>query len=128
MKKTKDIISTDNAPSAIGTYSQAVVHNGTVYISGQIPLIPATMEMVSDDITEQIQQVFSNLTAICEAAGGNINAVLKFTVYLTDLGHFAAVNEVMNNVLEVPYPARAAIEVSALPKGALVEVDAIMAL
>ncbi len=128
MKETKDIISTDKAPSAIGTYSQAIVHNGTVYISGQIPLVPATMEMVSDNIREQIQQVFSNLSAICEAAGGNINSVLKFTVYLTDLENFAAVNEVMNSVLEAPYPARAAIEVSALPRGAQVEVDAIMAL
>ena len=121
-------ISTTDAPSAIGTYSQAIKHGDTVYISGQIPLIPATMEMISSDINEQITQVFKNLANICVAAGGNLNDVVKFTVYLTDLANFAAVNSVMESFLENPYPARAAIEVSALPKGALVEVDAIMAL
>lgn len=124
----KTPISTKQAPAAIGTYSQAMLHNDTVYISGQIPLIPETMEIVSDDINTQIEQVFVNLSRICEAAGGNINSVLKFTVYLTDLDHFAAVNEVMERHLDTPYPARAAIEVSALPRGALVEVDAIMAI
>ena len=124
----KTPISTEDAPSAIGTYSQAIKHGETVYISGQIPLIPATMEMISENIDDQITQVFTNLAHICTAAGGSLNDVLKFTVYLTDLNNFAAVNTVMEGVLESPYPARAAIEVSALPKGALVEVDAIMAL
>jgi reactive intermediate/imine deaminase len=126
MQKTP--ISTPDAPAAIGTYSQAIKHGDTVYISGQIPLIPTTMEMVSEDIDEQISQVFTNLSNICRAAGGNLNDVVKFTVYLTDLNNFAAVNTVMEDCLEQPFPARAAIEVSALPKGALVEVDAIMAL
>ena len=124
----KTPVSTSNAPAAIGTYSQAIVHKDTVYISGQIPLVPETMEIVSDDIDKQIEQVFSNLSRLCEAAGGDINSVLKFTVYLTSLDNFAAVNTVMENYLDEPYPARAAIEVSALPRGALVEVDAIMAL
>lgn len=119
---------TSNAPAAIGPYSQAITHKDTVYISGQIPLVPETMQIVSDDIDKQIEQVFSNLSSICEAAGGGINSVLKFTVYLTNLDNFAAVNTVMERHLDTPYPARAAIEVSALPKGALVEVDAIMAL
>ncbi len=125
---TKTQISTSGAPQAIGTYSQAVVHGGTVYISGQIPLVPETMELVSQDIAPQIEQVFSNLKNICESAGGNLNSVLKFTVYLTNLDHFETVNSVMESCLDKPYPARAAIEVSALPKGALVEVDAIMSL
>lgn len=124
----KTPISTADAPSAIGTYSQAIKHGDTVYISGQIPLIPATMEMVSDDIVEQITQVFTNLANICSAAGGDLNDVVKFNVYLTDLNNFTAVNTVMEGCLESPYPARAAIEVSALPKGALVEVDAVMAI
>lgn len=124
----KTTISTADAPSAIGTYSQAIKHGDTVYISGQIPLIPATMEMVSDDIVEQITQVFTNLANICSAAGGDLNDVVKFNVYLTDLNNFTAVNAVMEGCLESPYPARAAIEVSALPKGALVEVDAVMAI
>ena len=125
---TKKPVSTGNAPAAIGTYSQAIVHKDTVYISGQIPLVPETMEMVSDEIDKQIEQVFYNIRSICEAAGGDINSVLKFTVYLTNLDNFAAVNAVMERQLDMPYPARAAIEVSALPRGALVEVDAIMAL
>ena len=125
---TKTQISTRGAPRAIGTYSQAVEHRGTVYISGQIPLVPETMELVSQDIAPQIEQVFSNLKNICESAGGNLNSVLKFTVYLTNLDHFGTVNSVMESCLDKPYPARAAIEVSALPKGALVEVDAIMSL
>ncbi len=124
---TRTDISTTRAPSAIGTYSQAIRHGDTVYISGQIPLVPDTMEMVGEDIREQIQQVMTNLRAICEAAGGSLDEVVKFTVYLTDLDHFSAVNEIMESFLNPPYPARAAVEVSALPRGALVEIDAIMA-
>lgn len=123
----KDIIQTDRAPAAIGTYSQAVRHGNTLYISGQVPLDPESMEIVSDDIDAQIRQVFANLSAICEAAGATLDDVLKFNVYLTDLTHFPRVNEVMAGLLEAPYPARAAIEISALPKGAQVEVDAIVA-
>ncbi|MFT5210602.1 MAG: reactive intermediate/imine deaminase [Flavobacterium sp.] len=124
----KEIIETDNAPSAIGTYSQAVKHGNTLYISGQIPLDPKSMEIVSDDIKIQIEQVFLNLSAICKAANVSLNDTLKFNVYLTDLTHFPIVNECMEKILDVPYPARAAIEVSALPKGVKVEVDAIVAL
>lgn len=124
----KKIISTDNAPAAIGTYSQAVAHQNTLYISGQIPLDPVSMTLVSDDIEPQIQQVFKNLEAVCTAAGTDLNQVLKFNVYLTNLDHFPLVNEAMAAILRDPYPARAAIEVSALPKGAKVEVDAIVAI
>jgi len=124
----KTIISTDKAPAAIGTYSQAVAHQNTLYISGQIPLDPASMVLVSDEIEAQIQQVFRNLMAVCDAAGTDLNHVLKFNVYLTNLDHFPLVNEAMAALLEEPYPARAAIEVSALPKGAKVEVDAIVAI
>ena len=123
-----DSISTDAAPSAIGPYSQAVVHNQTVYISGQIPLDPHTMALVSDDIKEQIKQAFANLSAICRAAGGDLDQVLKFTVYLTSLEHFPLVNEHMADILTPPFPARAAVEVSALPKAAQIEIDAIMAI
>jgi reactive intermediate/imine deaminase len=125
MKKT---ITTDEAPSAIGTYSQAVQHGGLLYVSGQIPLVPATMELVSPDITQQINQVFDNLSAITAAAGATLNDTIKFTVYLTDLSHFPKVNEVMAKRLAQPYPARVALEVSALPRSALVEVDAIVAI
>jgi reactive intermediate/imine deaminase len=125
MKKT---ITTDGAPSAIGTYSQAVQHGGLLYVSGQIPLVPATMELVSPDITQQINQVFDNLSAIIVAAGTTLNDTIKFTVYLTDLSHFPKVNEVMAERLSQPYPARVALEVSALPRSALVEVDAIVAI
>lgn len=124
----REIISTNNAPAAIGTYSQAVRHGDTLYISGQIPLDPESMTLVSDAIEPQIEQVFKNLAAICDAAGASLNDALKFNVYLTDLGHFPLVNEAMARVLTEPYPARAAIEISALPKGSLVEVDAIVAL
>ena len=124
----KKIISTNKAPAAIGTYSQAVVHNDTLYISGQIPLDPVSMEMVSEDIEAQIEQVFKNLTAVCSAANTDLNHVLKFNVYLTNLDHFPLVNEAMSQILKEPYPARAAIEVSALPKAAKVEVDAIVAI
>ena len=123
----KQIIGTDQAPAAIGTYSQAVIHQQTLYISGQIPLVPDTMEVVSDDITAQIDQVFANLKAICEAANTGLDNALKFNVYLTNLEHFPLVNEAMSRILSEPYPARAAIEVSALPKGVQVEVDAIVA-
>lgn len=121
-------INTDKAPGAIGAYSQATVHGDTVYISGQIPLDPATMTLVDGDIETQIRQVFANLSAIAEAAGTSLENALKFNVYLTDLGNFSAVNEVMADILDEPYPARAAIQVSALPKDAQVEVDAIVAL
>jgi len=125
MKKT---ITTDSAPAAIGTYSQAVQHGGLLYVSGQIPLVPATMELVSSDIDLQINQVFDNLSAIAAAAGTTLNDAVKLTVYLTDLGHFSSVNEVMSQRLAQPYPARVALEVSALPRSALVEIDAIVAI
>jgi reactive intermediate/imine deaminase len=125
MKKT---ITTDSAPAAIGTYSQAVQHGGLLYVSGQIPLVPATMELVSPDIDQQINQVFDNLSAIAAAAGTTLNDAVKLTVYLTDLGHFSSVNEVMTQRLAQPYPARVALEVSALPRSALVEIDAIVAI
>ena len=125
MKKT---ITTDSAPAAIGTYSQAVQHGGLLYVSGQIPLVPATMVLVSSDIDQQINQVFDNLSAIAAAAGTTLNDAVKLTVYLTDLGHFSSVNEVMSQRLAQPYPARVALEVSALPRSALVEIDAIVAI
>lgn len=123
----KKVISTEQAPAAIGTYSQAVTHGGVLYVSGQIPLVPETMEMVGDDIEAQITQVFDNLDAVIGAAGASLDDALKFTVYLTDLAHFPLVNEAMSRRLSEPYPARAAVQVSALPKGAQVEVDAIVA-
>ncbi|WP_199609726.1 RidA family protein [Flocculibacter collagenilyticus] len=122
----KVIINTDNAPQAIGTYSQAVKIGTTVYLSGQIPLVPATMEMVSEEFEAQAKQVFENLQAVCEAADGNINDMVKVNIFLTDLGQFATVNEVMSQYFNKPYPARAAIEVKALPKGAQIEIDGIM--
>jgi reactive intermediate/imine deaminase len=125
---TREIINTENAPAAIGTYSQAVKHNDTLYISGQIPLDPATGDLVTDGIKAQIQQVFSNLIAIAEAADTSLTNALKINVYLTNLDNFALVNEHMEQVFSKPYPARAAIEVSGLPKGADVEADAIIAM
>ncbi len=125
---TKETIQTDQAPEAIGTYSQAVKAGNTVYISGQIPLVPSTMEMVEGGIEAQISRVFENLQAVAQAAGGNLSDVVKLTVYLTDLGHFPSVNQVMAEYFSQPYPARAAVEVSALPKGSEVEMDAIMVL
>jgi len=127
---TNTPIHTDTAPAAIGTYSQAVASSAaqTVYISGQIPLNPDTMDVVSDDFRPQAEQVFKNLAAICEAANGNLSNCVKLTIYLTDLGNFAELNEVMARFFEAPYPARAAIEVSALPKGVRIEIDAIMTL
>jgi reactive intermediate/imine deaminase len=122
----KAIISTTNAPAAIGTYSQAVKVNNTVYLSGQIPLDPESMEIVSEETSAQIEQVFNNLAAVCDAAGGSLADIVKLNIYLTDLGKFALVNEIMSRHFEQPYPARAAVEVSALPKGAQVEMDGIM--
>lgn len=124
----KQAITTSSAPSAIGTYSQAVRTGDTVYLSGQIPLSPDTMELVNGDIERQIRQVFDNLSAVATAAGGSLADVVKLTVYLTDLGHFACVNETMAEYFAEPYPARAAIGVAALPKGAQVEMDAILSL
>ena len=120
------IISTESAPAAIGTYSQAVKVDNTVYLSGQIPLDPGTMEMVSDQPGAQIEQVFRNLAAVCEASGGDLQSIVKLNIYLTDLANFSLVNEIMAKHFEQPYPARAAIGVAQLPKDALVEMDAIL--
>ena len=125
---TKQIISTDRAPAAIGTYSQAVRAGDTVYLSGQIPLDPATMTLVDGDIDAQIRRVFDNLAAVAEAAGGGFRNVVKLNVFLTDLGHFARVNDIMAEYFQQPYPARAAIGVAALPRGAGVEMDAVLVL
>ena len=125
---TKTIISTPNAPQAIGTYSQAVRAGNTVYLSGQIPLVPETMQMVEGDIASQVRQCFQNLAAIAEAAGGSLNDCVKVHVFLTDLANFPIVNQVMAEFFSEPYPARAAIGVAALPRAAQVEVDAIMVL
>ncbi|MDV6327688.1 RidA family protein [Idiomarina sp. PL1-037] len=125
---SKVIISTDKAPAAIGTYSQAVKIGTTVYLSGQIPLVPESMELVSEDFTAQAEQVFKNLTAVCEASGGELQDMIKVQIYLTDLGQFAIVNEVMAKHFRQPYPARAAIGVKQLPKGAQIEIDGIMEL
>jgi len=122
----RSIITTDKAPQAIGTYSQAVKIDNTVYLSGQIPLVPDTMELVEGDIREQITQVFNNLTAVVEASGGSLADVAKLNIYLTDLSHFPLVNEVMSEFFIQPYPARAAVGVAELPKASLVEMDAIL--
>jgi reactive intermediate/imine deaminase len=124
----REIIRTDNAPQAIGTYSQAVRVGSTVYLSGQIPLDPATMELVTDSMEAQIRRVFDNLKAVAVAAGGSLSDVAKLSIYLTDLTHFALVNQVMAEYFSEPYPARAAIGVASLPKGAAVEMDAILEL
>ena len=124
----KEIISTDQAPRAIGTYSQAVKCGGSVYLSGQIPLIPETMELVEGDIEAQVRRVFDNLQAVARAAGGSLADVVKLNVFLTDLAHFPTVNQVMAEYFSEPYPARAAIGVAALPKAAQVEMDAVMEL
>jgi len=123
---SKTIIATPKAPAAIGTYSQAVKVGNTVWLSGQIPLVPETMQMVEGGIEAQIEQVFKNLAAVCEAAGGSLQDVVKFNVFLTDLGDFPKVNEVMARHVVEPYPARAAVGVSALPRGAAVEIEATM--
>jgi reactive intermediate/imine deaminase len=124
----KTIISTSDAPQAIGTYSQAVKVGDTVYLSGQIPLVPETMQMVEGDIAAQVRQVFRNLAAVAEAAGGSLNDCVKVHVFLTDLVNFPVVNQVMAEFFAEPYPARAAIGVASLPRGAQVEVDCIMVL
>ena len=123
---TRTIIKTDAAPQAIGTYSQAVRDGDTVYLSGQIPLVPETMEMVEGDMAAQVRRVFDNLKAVAEAAGGALADTAKLTVYLTDLNHFPVVNQIMAEYFDEPYPARAAVGVVALPKGAAVEMDAIL--
>jgi reactive intermediate/imine deaminase len=123
---TRQIIHTMNAPQAIGTYSQAVRAGDAVYISGQIPLDPATGALITGDIDAEIRRVFDNLAAIAKAAGGSLGAAVKVTVFLTDLGHFARVNEIMATYFEQPYPARAAVGVSALPRGARVEMECIL--
>jgi reactive intermediate/imine deaminase len=125
---TRQIISTPNAPSAIGTYSQAVKVGNTVYLSGQIPLDPATMQLVSGDIDAEIRRVFENLKAVAAAAGGTLNDAVKVNVFLTDLAHFARVNEIMATYFQQPYPARAAVGVAALPRGARVEVECVLVL
>ena len=124
----REIISTKDAPQAIGTYSQAVKVGDTVYLSGQIPLIPETMELVDGDMRAQITRVFNNLTAVAKAAGGSLADISKLNIFLTDLSHFPLVNEIMAEYFSEPYPARAAVGVASLPKGSLVEMDAIMTL
>lgn len=122
----KKTVHTDRAPQAIGTYSQAVRAGDTVYLSGQIPLDPATMQMVSGDIDAEIRQAFENLSAVAAAAGGSLADAVKVTVFLTDLAHFARVNEIMAQYCAQPYPARAAVGVAQLPRGARVEVECIL--
>ena len=125
---SRTIINTDQAPAAIGTYSQAVRVGDTVYLSGQIPLDPQTMQLVEGGMETQIRRVFDNLAAVAAAAGGSLADTVKFNVFLTDLSHFARVNEIMAGYFKEPYPARAAIGVAALPRGALVEMDAVLVL
>jgi len=122
----KATIQTEKAPAAIGTYSQAIKVNSTVYLSGQIPLDPATMQMVEGDMRAQIVRVFDNISAVCEASGGSLKDIVKLNIFLTDLAHFALVNEVMATYFVQPYPARAAVGVASLPKGAQVEMDGVM--
>ena len=124
----REIITTDRAPAAIGTYSQAVKVGNTVYLSGQIPLDPATMQLVEGEMETQIRRVFDNLAAVAHAAGGSLADTVKLNVFLTDLGHFALVNQIMAEYFKEPYPARAAIGVAALPRGARVEMDVVLAL
>ncbi len=124
----REIIATDKAPQAIGTYSQAVKAGNTVYLSGQIPLVPETMEMVAGDMQAQIRRVFDNVSAVCVAAGGSLADIAKLNIFLTDLSHFPLVNQVMAEYFQQPYPARAAVGVASLPKGAAVEMDAVMVL
>lgn len=124
----REIIRTSAAPAAIGTYSQAVKTGSTVYLSGQIPLVPQTMQLAEGGMEAQIAQVFENLKAVADAAGGSLGNVVKLNIYLVDLGHFPLVNEVMARYFAEPYPARAAIGVAALPKGAAIEADAVMVL
>ncbi|MGD9254690.1 MAG: RidA family protein [Chromatiales bacterium] len=125
---SREIINTDKAPRAIGTYSQAVKTGTTVYLSGQIPLVPETMEMVDGEMDAQIRRVFDNLQAVAQAAGGSLADIAKLNIFLTDLGNFALVNTIMAEYFSEPYPARAAIGVASLPRGAGVEMDAVMEL
>lgn len=122
----KSIIHTDDAPAAIGTYSQAVKVGNTVYLSGQIPLDPKTMAMNNASIEDEIHQVFRNLAAVAKASGGTLGNLVKLNVFLTDLGHFAKVNEIMGQYFQQPYPARAAIGVASLPRGSRVEADGVL--
>ena len=124
----KRIISTEKAPAAVGTYSQAVAIAGgtTIYLSGQIPLVPETMEVVEGGIEEQIHQVFKNLTAVCEETGGDLSHIVKLNIFLTDLNNFTVLNEIMATYFKQPYPARAAIGINELPKGVSVEMDGVM--
>lgn len=125
---TRVVINTDAAPAAIGTYNQAIKVGTTVYLSGQIPLVPETMEIISEDFTEQAEQVFKNLSAVCEASGGSIADAVKLNIFLTDLGQFATVNEIMAKYVAEPFPARAAVQVAALPKGVQIEIDGVLEL
>ncbi len=125
---SKQIIHSDDAPAAIGTYSQAIRSGDLVFLSGQIPLDPASMEIVGGDFEDRARRVFDNLRAVAGAAGGNLNQVVKLTIYLTDLSNFATINSVMEDYFDQPYPARAAVGVASLPKGVDVEADAILAL
>lgn len=125
---SKTPIVTSDAPSAIGTYSQAIKTGNLVFMSGQIPLVPATMEIVDGDFEARAHQVFTNLRAVAEAAGGSLDQIVKLTIYLTDLGDFATVNSVMATYFEQPYPARAALGVASLPKGVDIEAEAVLAL
>ena len=122
----KAIIHSDSAPAAIGTYSQAVKANNTVYLSGQIPLDPVTMQLVEGDFAAQAHQVFKNIRAVCEAAGGDMGDIVKLNIYLTDLANFPVVNDVMSQYFQQPYPARAALGISQLPRAAQIEADGIM--
>jgi len=125
---SKQVIHTDQAPQAIGPYSQAVRAGNTVYLSGQIPLVPETMEIISDDVSEQTTQVFKNLKAVCEAAGGSLQDIVKLNIFMPDLGNFNTVNEVMMQFFSIPYPARAAVGVRALPKNVHIEIEGVMVL
>lgn len=122
----KQSIHTENAPCAIGPYSQAVRAGSSVYLSGQIPLDPASMTLISEDIGQQAAQVFKNLQAVAKAAGGDLDKIVKLTIFLTDLSHFPVVNEVMTKYFSEPYPARSTVQVSALPKSAQIEIEAVM--
>ena len=124
----RNVVHTDQAPKAIGTYSQAVQAGHTVYLSGQIPLVPETMELVEGNMEAQIRRVFDNLAAVATAAGGSLADIVKLNIYLTDLNHFPLLNQVMADYFQEPYPARAAVGVAALPKGAAVEMDAVLVL
>lgn len=123
---SKQTFHTEEAPAAIGTYSQAVRHGDLVFLSGQIPLVPASMELVGDDFEAQVRQVFDNLGAVCAAAGASLDDIVKLTVYLVDMDRFAEVNRIMGEYFSEPYPARAAIGVASLPRGAQIEMDAIV--